>query len=721
MNSMEPSNQAPPGELSRREAELLAIAFNVLFNSANFYGPKHPTTQKNASDLFTQLKKAFSSVPVITLSRQHDSLYMEKYCVDSKLKADRIIATFKKTGLESLSFEEGITGKDIREFIQIFSRSDTYGSVDEMSADLAKRSITGIRLNYIMYRQVKADENIVNSTEIDGQSSAGMDKEEAFQNQALDKIGTLFSMNELIDQPAHIAEDILSVVVDGNDQAQSQIVGRIREMNYQVQEIGTQNRQAVSIDEMMEAVCEMKMQLREGLELQRTMGRIVKTKMPVLEEVDQLTYEVIVKLVREEFRKGQISVMRLAQVIKRMLPDINELKRLLPRLKSGLLEEGMSLPDFLQLVQELSRELQNDSITHIISENAEEFGISSEEVVQAIKRDPKEAIRLIMLGSEIKKNAGSTDEELSFLLASYIENASSKMALESHEAQGRPGGVRALEQIIHTVEKQLITRLQSEGVSDSVIKGVEKKLTERFTNALSVLKSNWIVDLVAKGEENATSYLMQIVDTIVDQEIELDSINHPLREALSQKGYSPAQTEEFIGKIAERVSNRKTMKPLPKGILSTNTLLYFLQREIKCHLRYESTFSTLMITLRSIKYENEWKAIKNKEQLEIIPQIFSAVKSLLRDLDLVGSIGTTSKEIPLIVLPMTDEPGAKTVRRRITRKLQENTITVGGQTVGIRVVISINSSQDVTGPDVMEYLQKVKIRHGAAEEQASQG
>ncbi|MBD3345314.1 MAG: hypothetical protein GF401_09660 [Chitinivibrionales bacterium] len=712
------SPKTPENGFARREAELLAIAFNVMYNSANFYGAQHPTTQNNAADFFKQLKKTHTLLPVVTLSRQHDSLYIEQYCVDSKLKADRIIGAFKKVGIESISFEQGIAVKDIREFARIFDSNEQYDSIDAVETELAQRNVGGVRLNYITYRQVKADEDIVNRDETFLNDAPGVSKEDAFQNHSLEKLGKLFSLNELIEKPRDIAGDILSVVTDGTDKAQSQVVGRIRELNYQIQQRKEVAEQAVSIDEMMEAMCQLKMQLREGLELQRTMGKIVKTSAPVFEEVDQLTYEVIIRLVREEFRKGQISVSRLAQLIQRILPDINELKRLLPRLKHGLLEEGMSLPDFLLLAKELSKELQSESVIHAISESADEFGISTDEVVHAIKRDPKEAVKLILLGSEIKQGTGGTQEELSNLLSSYIENTSSKLALESHEAQGRAGGIQALEQIIHTIEKQLIARLRTEGVSEEVMHRVEDQLTTRFKKALSILKSNWIVDLVAKGEESATSYMMQIVDTIVDQEIEINSINNPLRDVLAHRGYTSAQINEFMTKIAERVKNRKTLRPLPKGVLNTQNLLYFLGREIKSWLRYQSPFSTLMVALRGVRYEMVWKELKNNEQAEIMPEIFASIRSLLRDLDLVGSIGTRSKEIPLIILPMTDESGAKIVRRRIATQLQKNSIPIDDKKAGIQTVISITSSQNVTGPDVMEYMKTVKERHRAAEEQA---
>jgi hypothetical protein len=44
------------------------------------------------------------------------------------------------------------------------------------------------------------------------------------------------------------------------------------------------------------------------------------------------------------------------------VPEAAELKRLLPKIKTALLEEGMSHTHYLELVQELSKELQSEGL-----------------------------------------------------------------------------------------------------------------------------------------------------------------------------------------------------------------------------------------------------------------------------------------------------------------------------------------------------------------------
>jgi hypothetical protein len=73
---------------------------------------------------------------------------------------------------------------------------------------------------------------------------------------------------------------------------------------------------------------------------------------------------------------GELSLKRLSQIVLRMLPDLNELKRVLPRLKNALLELGMPLSDYCQLVTFLDADLQSEMLSGSLTEAAEGIGVS---------------------------------------------------------------------------------------------------------------------------------------------------------------------------------------------------------------------------------------------------------------------------------------------------------------------------------------------------------
>ena len=96
----------------------------------------------------------------------------------------------------------------------------------------------------------------------------------------------------------------------------------------------------------------------------------------------------------------------MPRILCRLIPEADELKRLLPKIKAALLEEGMSQADFMILIQELGRELQSDGLANILSESAEEIGVDGKEIIQQVKENPLQSAEMIYLASEIRKKRG---------------------------------------------------------------------------------------------------------------------------------------------------------------------------------------------------------------------------------------------------------------------------------------------------------------------------
>ncbi len=188
--------------------------------------------------------------------------------------------------------------------------------------------------------------------------------------------------------------------------------------------------------EMLETIYKLKENVLENIKLQRETGKLISAHELAITEINQISYQVIVRLIKEEYRNDRkISVKRLAQIIRRMLPDIKELKYLLPQLKDGLFAEGMSPSDYLTLVKELSKELESDGLIQILVEASDQIGLTLNELIEGIKEAPEETARLIVLAAEIKKGGVRTDDQqMSAILSDYIEKVSTALALQSPEA-----------------------------------------------------------------------------------------------------------------------------------------------------------------------------------------------------------------------------------------------------------------------------------------------
>ncbi|MEJ2037492.1 MAG: hypothetical protein P8X55_00975, partial [Desulfosarcinaceae bacterium] len=195
----------------------------------------------------------------------------------------------------------------------------------------------------------------------------------------------------------------------------------------------------VDLSDLAQAIFEMKKQLLEGIQTQKALGIAYANESTIIDNANALADGVLIELIKEEYRAGKITTSRLALIIRRLIPEVEELRRLLPQLKAALMEVGMPLPDYLKLINELQVELQNDELARILQESSEAIGVESEILFEEVRRNPDQAAELIYLASEIRKGTGD-EGALGDILVDYVERISQQMALdkagETDEGEG---------------------------------------------------------------------------------------------------------------------------------------------------------------------------------------------------------------------------------------------------------------------------------------------
>ncbi|HMA64412.1 MAG: hypothetical protein ACM31E_12395, partial [Fibrobacterota bacterium] len=482
-------------------------------------------------------------------------------------------------------------------------------------------------------------------------------------------------------------------------------VSTIGEMRQEVR-----NADAQSVDALLNAVLELKVDLSEALEAHKLTGKILAAAEPAQNEMDKLSCDVLTKLIREEYSKGAISTKRLAQIIRRMLPDITELKRVLPMLKKVLLQDGMPLAEYLQLIRSIDMEVENDSISELISNAASGIGASTEDVVKAIKANPSEAAKLMFLASEIQNGINQDDAQLSNVLCEYVEKVSSSVALESKEIQGTQGN-KTLGKIITHVESQLVDKLKTYGVDEPVLLKIKQMLEQRYQQTCSNATAMWVADNIPIDKEHEMQNLTERLSSFLGQEQSIQKISEPLIASLSAKGYNQEQITTFIQQMSKYIDSKKKFA-VPAEILSANNMLFMLNREIKQHTRYNTPFSTLLISIAAIRGSQSPKPERpSPESLqELTPQLFSFVKSALRDIDLVGSLNNKDGVI-LALLTMTNLDGANVVLHRMRSAMHSTGFALHGETVYIDPIISITIPEKELTKDLNSYLDIAKNNH----------
>jgi|GEM_PF-975374 len=690
--------------LTQKQADQLIRMFNVGFNSALLYGGDHPTTLKNIEPFAALISKELETIPIISIIIERDSLFIDEFSTDKAVNPKRIVSHFAKSNIHSISFKKDLTLRCTQAFFRLAVNMNETHTAEEIEEFFILSDCKGIRLNHVRFEKVTSDETLVSrDTAETFRNITGTDTSQvSLSKSAIDEIQKVISLAKMLEQPGETAKSLAqSIAEDKSGQNAARSIEHMRS------EIRTSSPE--SIEALLNAVLELKVDLSEALEAQKLTGKILAAEDPAQSQMDKLTCDVLVKLIEDEYSSGNISMRRLAQIIRRMLPDMAELKRILPMLKSTLLRDGMQLTDYLMLIRQIDVEVESETLSTLLSDAASGIGASSEDVAAAIKAHPDDAAKLIFLASEIRNGTDQDEMQLSNFLTEYIEKASSSIALDSKDING-PQGDKALGKIITNVQSQLIDKLKLYGIEQPVLLKVKDLLEERYNLTCTATIAEWMADTVSLDSDTEMQGLAQKLASFVNQENSIQNLSAPLFNAFSSKGYSKEQIEGFIQKLSAHIKAGKKAA-LPSDILSANNMLFMLNREIKQHSRYNTPFCTLLISASAIFNKNQEAHIPSAEELtELTPQLFIFVKKATRDIDLIGSLNNKDAVI-LVLLTMTNYEGAMVVLKRIHSTIAKTIFTVKNHPVCIDPIISITIPEKEITRDLNTYLENAKINH----------
>ncbi|MCX7726309.1 MAG: hypothetical protein N2053_05625 [Chitinispirillaceae bacterium] len=690
-------------------AEQLIRLFNVVFNSSFMYGGNHPSTQKSIIPFVEMLKTVFSTVKSVSLIVNSNNLFLEELPVDKIINPRRILQQFEKSGIVSVTFEIGVSSDEVGLFISHVANSDKVTPVNELKEILKKHGASHVKINYIRFGKITDDQTVVDK-ELEGRlsDSSYSISSVKLNDEAVKELENILTLGKLLEKPNEVARVVSEVATDGNGQKIAlNSLSAIRNTINQ--------KENIPVELLLNAVYELKMDLAESIAIQKETGKLLAKVEPLQEEMDNLTCDVIVKLVKEEYGSGNVPIRRFAEIIRRMLPDINELKRVLPRLKRALLEAGMTVGDYLQLVRSLNVELESEKLATTLESAASGIGVSVEELVKAIKSQPDEAAKLLLMASEIQKGTKHDDTQLSFVLTEYIEKVSTSLALESQKIN-TTNGSEILRKMLTELERKLLDNLKSYGLNEEVIVKVSSLLSERFNSVYDNAAIRWVTEGIKSKTDLTPENLSEKLINMVGEISHLERIQQPLIEALVSRGFDKEQMEKLIKELAKRISSGKMFK-LPPGILSANNMKFLLDREIRQRHRYHTPFSTMTITVEGLCFLKEFKQPNDKELSLIIPGLYSLVKSTLRDIDLVGVFPEGDEKKIFAILSMTDEKGAHIARERLLKKIESKRVKIGTREANLVLAVSVTSPIEGDEEDTNTYLRHLEENHRSEREE----
>src|ERR1039457_336127 len=298
---------------------------------------------------------------------------------------------------------------------------------------------------------------------------------------------------------------------------------------------------------------------------------------------------------------------------------------------------------------------------------------------------------------------------MSAVLSDYIENVSRALALQSPEVTSHGGG-KMLKAAVTRIEREIIGRLKSQKVGTNTVSEVAQKLADQFSETVSILKGDWAKNNIYSSKNLDEEAVISILEQIAEQGQEGDGVAGEIRSILISNGFSAEQIDSMIRGVQLRAAAAVTHKiEIPKGTYNTSIMAYFLNLEIKRNDRYNSPFSTILVSYEKIVDLRTFTIIDVTPDINIqlTNQSLKLLKDEQRDLDLIGICTINNLSILLMILPMTEITGALYIKKRIEKNFPCHEFLVDGIMVHVEPVITASSYNKKLTPDFSSYCKAI--------------
>lgn len=724
-------------------------SFALIYNRAAMYNAEHPSTLEAMTELYKVLSISLQHSTPIVIILNKEEFYVDDEPFDPRLNTTRMLGHFKRAALESVSFSAGLHPDELNIFASVFVDLLKYPDADAMKDACEEQGIRNVKINHVFYKKVTADDEVIDRKELEEkQAAATGDQADTKIGQALesmvesvlsDELEQSLSIAGIMENPQEASEQLLNADLalahsdggegDGGPGAGGEpggpggpggaggegigsgmlIARQLQNIREEVEAVSG-DPQSGNLHELAEAVFEMKRNLLKGLEAQKATGVVFENEEQIRRESDELTDNVLIQLVTQEYQKGEISTQRLAQILRRLIPEPGEIQRLLPKIKEALLEEGMPLAEFLQLTVELKRELKSEELAHVLEESAEDFGVSGENLIEEIRRNPKGAAELIYLASEIRKGTGD-ESVMSDLLVDYIERVSSKITIDAAQKKGDEGG-KQLRGIIASVENALLKGLKNKDVNAEVIHKVAQRLNDRMEQCIEKMESQMFTlqhqSFDGAGDEQSTTMLGEYEKKAEDP-AQIKSILNKVKDTIHDdvEGITPEPPKEPEFKPLQKEEKKAPVhKPgeLPEGIYDHKTIVAFLEKEIARSMRYDTPFSVLVLSVLRITPKIKME-IEDQFKQAVVRMLLQTIADTFRVSDVIGML---DKNKVLAMLPMTISQEAKLATRRIMKTIHEQEFFVDDIPLTIQLAGSATTFDQKRTPTLDKFVKRAE-------------
>ena len=665
---------------SKRGHHKAGKSFVLMFNRVSMYGRGHPYSVQAVDEFYRSIRDLLQITSPVVLIYRRGQFFLEDEPLDPSLNYFKMASHFKRAQVTSIAVFQDVQKRELEDFIGIFLDTRNYPTADQMKAAAGSVSIAHIRINHISYRKVSEDDRVVSKSTVaktetlSNELNASRHYQEALGvitgKLLMEEVDQELSLKRLITDPLVFSRNLVSQEVTersrGTNDAQRpvySISGHLTALGHEIKQVLSDGSE-MGLPELAAALVKMKHGLQDAIQAQRALGAWLDPSETVYQQAEDLSDTVLLELVKKEYQHGRTPVARLAFLVQRIVATEPELRRLLPKIRDGLIAEGMPLSVFWELIQHLGQDRQNAPLAEWLHQGAEAIGVNAADLMSRWKADPSRLTQFLYLASEIERQAGSA-QPLCDILVDYIERFKPKMI--SVGADPEATSSTQLRNLATLFNARLVEGLRGQGKDSELIHQVEKRLAERLEASVQAIRTELAAYHTAMGTQDLRqATLLQRLEEGLSDDQELKRI---LREIRSSSEGSQWDENDFQ-QIFERIQNarnnsRKKNITLRDLVFNKEITFALLEKEISRSARYGTslsgiTFSVLHMATPGTVSDN------STAPTEALPAFLQAIQQRLRTADWMG---TLSHGLFIAVLPMTTVKEAHLTVRRLMKHI----------------------------------------------------
>jgi hypothetical protein len=647
------------------------------------YGNNHPTVEKGISNLERYIKPIIESYKTITIKKKTEAIFCNEHRIDRILKLDRLIERMDQLQLEFIQFKEGLELKELRNFFNLLTDFKNVADNKSFNERLQLNERSKILINNSAQDSILL-ENFANSGgEFTGQSLSN----------SLDSI------------PVEI-RDIFFTSLNNS------IVNNKISSAYFQREMKENITESIPQDLYLKYLLNFKY-LAYNSDIQSNLSNEKVNKESIMSGINSILKtnigEIFIK-----YLKGRISIFTFGAIIKVSFKVNKEISAILFLIKGIIYNEGYNLVRYLSFLEKISWILNEEGLNQMINKLNGEIGLSLGEIRGAIRKSNQSSIPLIILISKLAHNFKLNREKLLTILSYEIEEALLIKCREKLLRLKSPT-LKDIKKTLINLEKHVIFQLISGNLNQDLIRDISLNLDSKFDFRIGLLWSFLITRNVLKDSNLSKEEKLNLIFQKTLEQENFSTLYNPLILTLEESGFSKELIESIVVKINQtKKVNLPRVEPksftLPAEIKSIDMTKEMLKMEMYRSHRYNTPFSTISITIMGIKTNAGYREAREEEKYEILNQLPDKLQPSLRHLDVIGTLGGIEDDHILLLLPMTDQAGAKIVMQRLQQSFSSIQFTLFNVANHALLLFS-TCSMEKSVTDTQKFLANIHLMH----------